>query len=400
MAEFIGTDLLQAWCATWRERFPVWQAWRRHLHRHPELAFAEEGTARFVVERLREWGLSPDTGWAKTGVVARLAGARGHGPTIALRADMDALPLDEANTFAHRSAYPGRMHACGHDGHTAMLLAAAEVLGRAPDFAGTVVFLFQPAEEGGGGARVMVEEGVLEAYAIDEIYALHNWPGLPLGTFAVHSGAVMAGTKSFDLTFRASGTHAAMPHLGSDLIVAASQFVTLAQSAVSRQVSPTDAAVFSVTQIHGGSAYNVLPDTVRLSGTVRAFSPATMAQVTDAVTAIAESVARIHHAQAEWHWHDGYPPTINHPGCAEQAAQVAAALVGEAQIARDLPPSMGAEDFAYFLEKRPGAYLWIGNGPGEGGCVLHNSRYDFNDAILPLGAAFWWQLVRSRLGAS
>ena len=395
----LESSVWQRWHDRWHHRFAEWQTWRRHLHRHPELAFQEEVTATFVAERLRAIGLTPQTGWAKTGVVASITGTMGAGPTIALRADMDALPLEEANTFDHRSCHPGRMHACGHDGHTAMLLAAAEAIAAEPDFAGTVVFLFQPAEEGGGGARVMVEEGVLDAFAIDEIYALHNWPGLPVGTFAVHTGPVMAGTKSFDLTFRASGTHAAMPHLGADLIVAASQFVTYVQSAISRRIPPTEAAVFSVTQFHGGTAYNVLPDRVTLAGTVRAFSDATMLHIIETATHLATAIAASVGAETEWRWHDGYPPTVNDATAAENAARTAATVVGAERVLRDQPPSMGAEDFAYFLQKRPGAYLWIGNGPGEGGCVLHNSRYDFNDAILPLGAAFWWRLVRDRLAS-
>ncbi len=397
MDAFLTTRFWRDWQVRYADRFPQWQQWRRHLHRYPELAFAEEQTAQFVAERLAAFGLTPERGWAKTGVVARCAGQRGSGPTILLRADMDALPIEEANTFSHRSCHPGRMHACGHDGHTAMLLAAAEVLAERRDFAGTVVFVFQPAEEGGGGARVMVEEGLLDHYGVAECYALHNWPGLPVGTFAVHTGPVMAGTRSFDLLWHGSGTHAAMPHLGSDLIVAAAQFVTAAQGVVSRHLSPTEAAVFSVTQFHAGSAYNVLPDHVVLTGTVRALSEATLDLVAERVSTYAQALAVPVAAKLEWHWHDGYPPTCNDPAAADRAAQVAIQVVGEDRVMRGLPPSMGAEDFAYFLQKRPGAYLWIGNGPGTGGCVLHNSHYDFNDAILPIGAAFWVAFIQERL---
>lgn len=398
MNTLLTTPFWHDWQARYANCFPKWQQWRHYLHRHPELAFAEEATAAFVAEQLTAFGLTPERGWAKTGVVARCVGQRGPGPTILLRADMDALPIDEANTFAHRSCHPGRMHACGHDGHTAMLLAAAEVLAQTRDFAGTVLFLFQPAEEGGGGARMMVEEGVLDHYGVAECYALHNWPGLPVGTFAMHAGPVMAGTRSFDLIWRGSGTHAAMPHLGSDLIVAAAQFVTAAQGVVSRHLSPTEAAVFSVTQFHAGTAYNVLPDQVVLTGTVRALSEATLDLVAERANAYAQALAAPVAAKLEWCWHDGYPPTCNNREAAERAAQVAVQVVGKDRVMRHLPPSMGAEDFSYFLQKRPGAYLWIGNGPGTGGCVLHNSHYDFNDAILPIGAAFWVALIRERLG--
>ncbi len=383
----------------WQEHYPRWRAWRHHLHQHPELAFDEQATAEFVAATLRSFGLTPQTGWAKTGVVAVLDGQRGPGRTVMLRADMDALPIEEANTFAHRSRHPGRMHACGHDGHTAMLLAAAEVLAQNPNFAGRVVFVFQPAEEGGAGARVMVGEGLLDAFAIDECYALHNWPGLPVGTFAVHSGPVMAGTLSFDLQFLGQGTHAAMPHLGQDVILAASQFVTLAQSVVSRAIAPTDAAVVSMTRFHAGSAYNVLPEEATLAGTVRALDPAVLAFVRQRLETLADGLAAGQGVRARFAWHDGYPPTINDARAAEYAVAAAASVVGEAAVRRDLPPSMGAEDFAYFLQQRPGAYVWIGNGPGEGGCVLHNAHYDFNDDILPLGVAFWCALVKQRCTA-
>lgn len=387
------------WLVRAQSRERVWREWRHELHAHPELAYEERRTAAFVAERLRAFGLDPVEGLAETGVVAVLEGRRGEGPMIALRADMDALPIPEANTFAHASREPGKMHACGHDGHTAMLLAAAELLAGDPAFAGTVVFVFQPAEEGGGGAKRMVEEGFFERYPVREIYGMHNWPGLPVGQFAVHSGPVMAGTERFRIVLRGRGTHAAMPHLGDDVIAAGAALVQSLQTVVSRRVDPLQAAVLSVTQFHAGHAFNVIPAEAELAGTVRAFSPELFSRIREAIERIGQGVASAYDLSLDVEWDEGYPPTINTASAAARCAEAAVALVGAQNVCREAPPSMGAEDFAFFLQHRPGAYIWIGNGPGEGGCLLHSPHYDFNDELLSLGAAYWATLVTHVLSA-
>ncbi|WP_142810496.1 M20 aminoacylase family protein [Tepidiphilus olei] len=387
------------WLVRAQSRERVWREWRHELHAHPELAYEERRTAAFVAERLRSFGLDPVEGLAETGVVAVLEGRRGEGPMIALRADMDALPIPEANTFAHASREPGKMHACGHDGHTAMLLAAAELLAADPAFAGTVVFVFQPAEEGGGGAKRMVEEGFFERYPVREIYGMHNWPGLPVGQFAVHSGPVMAGTERFRIVLRGRGTHAAMPHLGDDVIAAGAALVQSLQTVVSRRVDPLQAAVLSVTQFHAGHAFNVIPAEAELAGTVRAFSPELFSRIREAIERIGQGVASAYGLSLDVEWDEGYPPTINTASAAARCAEAAVALVGAQNVCREAPPSMGAEDFAFFLQHRPGAYVWIGNGPGEGGCLLHSPHYDFNDELLSLGAAYWATLVTHVLSA-
>lgn len=387
------------WLVRARSRERVWREWRHELHAHPELAYEERRTAAFVAERLRSFGLDPVEGLAETGVVAVLEGRRGEGPMIALRADMDALPIPEANTFAHASREPGKMHACGHDGHTAMLLAAAELLAGDPAFAGTVVFVFQPAEEGGGGAKRMVEEGFFERYPVREIYGMHNWPGLPVGQFAVHSGPVMAGTERFRIVLRGRGTHAAMPHLGDDVIAAGAALVQSLQTVVSRRVDPLQAAVLSVTQFHAGHAFNVIPAEAELAGTVRAFSPELFSRIREALERIGQGVASAYGLSLDVEWDEGYPPTINTASAAARCAEAAVALVGAQNVCREALPSMGAEDFAFFLQHRPGAYVWIGNGPGEGGCLLHSPHYDFNDELLSLGAAYWATLVTHVLSA-
>lgn len=387
------------WLVRAQSRERVWREWRHELHAHPELAYEERRTAAFVAERLRSFGLDPVEGLAETGVVAVLEGRRGEGPMIALRADMDALPIPEANTFAHASREPGKMHACGHDGHTAMLLAAAELLASEPAFAGTVVFVFQPAEEGGGGAKRMVEEGFFERYPVREVYGMHNWPGLPVGQFAVHSGPVMAGTERFRIVLRGRGTHAAMPHLGDDVIAAGAALVQSLQTVVSRRVDPLQAAVLSVTRFHAGHAFNVIPAEAELAGTVRAFSPELFSRIREALERIGQGVASAYGLSLDVEWDEGYPPTINTASAAARCAEAAVALVGAQNVCREALPSMGAEDFAFFLQHRPGAYVWIGNGPGEGGCLLHSPHYDFNDELLSLGAAYWATLVTHVLSA-
>ncbi|TCJ16508.1 amidohydrolase [Parasulfuritortus cantonensis] len=369
---------------------------RRDIHAHPELAFEERRTADLVAGALRLAGLEVHEGIAETGVVGVLR--RGSSPRIiGLRADMDALPLVEQNGFPHRSRHEGRMHACGHDGHTAMLLGAAEHLAKAGDFDGTVCFIFQPAEETVGGARVMIEQGLLERFPIQRVFGMHNWPGLPAGQFAVHAGPVMACSDQFDIVVRGHGAHAAMPHQGRDPVVAGAALVQVLQSVVSRTVDPLEAVVLSVTRFFAGEAYNVIPDEVRLGGTLRAFKNELRDQAEVAMERLCHGIGVAHGVQIGLDYRRGYPPTVNTAAEAATCRTVAAGLVGEANVQASRHPSMGAEDFAYFLNERPGCYVWIGNGLGEGGCMLHNPHYDFNDDILALGASYWVKLAEHLL---
>jgi amidohydrolase len=379
---------------------PDMAAWRHDLHAHPETAFEEHRTADAVARLLQSFGIAVARGLARTGVIGTLQGARPEGPAIALRADMDALPILEKNGFAHASTHPGRMHACGHDGHTAMLLGAARYLAETRNFAGTVHFVFQPAEENEGGARLMVEEGVLERYPVAAIYGMHNWPGLPAGQFAIRPGPMMAAFDIFELAVRGRGAHAAMPHLGIDPVVAAAQIVGGLQTIASRGVNPLEGAVVSVTQIHGGDTWNVIPDEVVLRGTTRSFDPAVRDLLEPAIRRIAEGVCAALGASVEMRYERRYPPTVNSAAETEIAATTAASLVGADNVRRDLLPSMGAEDFAWFLEQKPGAYIWIGNDAAAGQAMLHNPHYDFNDEILALGASYWARLVETVLAKS
>jgi amidohydrolase len=369
--------------------------WRRHLHAYPELAFEEHLTAAFVADRLAEFGITVHRGLAGTGVVGTLS--TGDGPAIGLRADMDGLPIPEANDFSHRSTHAGRMHACGHDGHTAMLLGAVRYLAETRRFRGTVHFIFQPAEENEGGARKMIEEGLFERFPVRSVYGMHNWPGQPVGTIALRPGPMMAAFDIVQITVTGKGAHAAMPHLGNDPVLAASAIVTALQAVASRAIDPLDAAVVSVTQFHAGDTWNVIPERAVLRGTTRALRPQVQDAVEAAVHRIVEGVAAAHGVGAQVHYERRYPPTINDPAETERAASAALLVAGEGNVDRDPAPSMGSEDFAFMLIEKPGCYVWIGNGPGEGGCGLHNPRYDFNDAILPLGASYWAKLVESEL---
>lgn len=372
-------------------------ALRRDLHAHPELAFDEHRTSQVVADFLAAQGIEVQRGLAGTGVVGVLQRG-GSARSIALRADMDALPLPELNTFAHRSRHAGRMHACGHDGHTAMLLGAAEYLAQHGAFDGTVVFIFQPAEETDGGARVMIEQGLLQRFPVQSVYGLHNWPGLPAGCFAVHRGPVMACADQFDITLRGHGAHAAMPHQGSDALLAGAALVQGLQGVVSRSLDAVDAAVLSVTRfLAGGEAYNVIPAEVRLGGTVRAFRAAVQDAVEAAMQRHCAGIGAAHQVAVSLDYRRGYPPTVNTAAEAERCEQVLVQLVGRERVRTDLNPSMGAEDFAYLLRERPGCYVWLGNGLAEGGCMLHNPHYDFNDAVLTLGAAYWVRLVETVL---
>ena len=373
--------------------------WRRDIHQHPELKFEENRTADLVAAKLEEFGIEIHRGLAKTGVVGTIS--NGDGPSIGLRADMDALPLEEKNTFKHASSNPGKMHACGHDGHTAMLLGAAKHLASSKNFKGTVNFIFQPAEEGGGGGELMIKEGLFEMFPVDSVYGLHNWPCMPAGIFGVGSGPIMASVDTFDLTINGRGGHAAMPDQCIDPIVIASQVVTALQTIPSRNTHPVDSVVISVTQIHAGDAYNVIPDSVQMHGTVRTFQPETQKEIPSSMLRVAEGVCAAYGGTCELNYMSGYPATINSVAETEISAKAVVDLLGEENIIRNPTPSMGGEDFSYMLEARPGCYVWLGIGPGkgEGGCMLHSSRYDFNDDVLPIGASYWVKLVENELPA-
>lgn len=384
------------------------RALRRDLHAHPELRFEEVRTAAVVAEELKVCGVDEvHTGIGVTGVVGVLRGRRGDGGMIGLRADMDALPMTEINRFPHASRHPGRMHACGHDGHTAMLLAAARALALQREFAGSVIFIFQPGEEGGGGARRMIEDGLFERFPCQAVFALHNWPGLRVGEFGMAPGPMMASSNEFEITVRGKGAHAAMPHLGVDPVLVASHMIQAFQSIVSRETKPIEAAVLSVTQVNAGEATNVIPDTCVMKGTVRTFSTATLDLIEAGMQRICDQLPGAFGAHAEFSFLRNYPPTVNHAREAMFAADVAVEVVGEDMVVRNVEPTMGAEDFAYMLQEKPGAYIFLGNGDasglhrsaghGLGPCTLHNPSYDFNDDLIPIGAAFWQRLAERYL---
>ncbi len=375
---------------------------RQDIHAHPELAFAEHRTAAVVAERLQALGIETHTGIAVTGVVGRLVLGNGQGPAIGLRADMDALPLDEQNSFAHRSRHEHRMHACGHDGHVAMLLGAAELLAAqstSTDLNGCVYFIFQPAEEHEGGGQRMVDEGLFERFPMQRVFGLHNWPGMPPGDFVVISGPVMAGADRFDIKISGRGGHAAMPHLASDTVLAGAALVQSLQTLVSRNVDPLEPAVVSVTRFQAGFADNILPETALLGGTVRCFQPALQDALEAGMQRICAGIAQAHAVNIQLDYHRGYPPTINDAAAAALCRDVAVALAGADHVSTTAKPSMGAEDFAYLARVVPGCYTWLGNGPGEGGCVLHSPHYDFNDAVIPTGVRYWLGVVAKALQA-
>jgi amidohydrolase len=374
-------------------------AWRRDLHAHPETAFEEHRTAAMVAERLADFGIEVATGLARTGVVGTLHGD-GEGPVIALRADLDALHLDEENDFAHRSTHAGRMHACGHDGHTTMLLAAARYLAQTRKFAGTVHFIFQPAEENEGGGRVMVEEGLFDRFPAEHVFGLHNWPWLPAGEMAVHVGPVMAAADRFDVVIEGKGGHGAMPHQCVDPVVVAAQVITALQTITSRTTSPTDCAVVSVTRLRAGHTYNVIPARVNLSGTTRSFSPEVRQRIEARMGEIVAGICAAHGAVGHLDYRSGYPATVNDAEAARWAVDAARAVVGPQRVHEDLPPSTGAEDFAYLARARPGCYVWLGTGVGPDPPGLHHPRFDFNDDMLAVGASYWARLVERRLRAT
>ena len=370
-------------------------AWRRDLHAHPELAYREHRTAGLVAERLQGWGIDVDRGLADTGVVGTLS--RGEGPTIGLRADMDALPMEETNTFAHRSQHPGRMHACGHDGHTTMLLGAARYLAGHGDFSGTVRFIFQPAEEAAGGAKRMLDDGLFTRFPVDAVFGMHNWPGLAAGQFATRAGPLMASLDTFDIRIAGHGAHGAAPQEGVDPVAAAAQVVTAVQTIVSRNVDPLKSAVISVTRIHGGDADNVIPSEVRLGGGIRSFDPEVRALVCGRLVEVVEGICASLGASGAVEFTARYPAVINAADSTSLALETAASIVGEANVDTESGPVMVSEDFAYLLEASTGCFMFIGNGGGEGGCAIHNPGYDFNDDILTLGATYWARLVQGFL---
>jgi amidohydrolase len=369
---------------------------RRDIHAHPELGFEETRTSDLVAERLAGFGIEVHRGIGKTGLVGRLR--IGNSPrVIGLRADMDCLPILEANSFAHRSQNQGRMHACGHDGHTTMLLGAARHLAKSRNFDGTVHFIFQPAEEGLGGAAAMVKDGLFDEFPCDVIFGMHNRPGLAVGKFQIRAGGMMAGGAFFDIAITGKGAHGARPEAGIDSVLVASHITAALQSIVARNVRPVDTVVVSVTRINGGDAYNVIPERATLGGTVRCFSRETMSLVEERMRRIAEGVAAGFGATASLDFRYLFPPLINHADETRFIADCAAEVVGEDNVNRQGPLTMASEDFSYMLEQVPGAYIQIGNGDGEGGCEVHNPGYDFNDAALPFGAALFVRLVEKRL---
>jgi amidohydrolase len=384
---------------------PLIQGLRRDLHAHPELSFLETRTSDLIAKQLTDWGIPIHRGLGKTGVVGIVQNGTSK-RAVGLRADMDALPMTELNTFAHKSTSTGRMHACGHDGHMAMLLAAAKHLSKHRNFDGTVYLIFQPAEEGQGGAREMIRDGLFERFPMQAIFGAHNWPGLAAGQFAINAGPTFASSNEFKVILHGKGGHGAMPHLGVDPVIAACQMVQAFQSIVSRNVRPIDAAVISVTMIHAGEATNVIPNSCKLEGTVRTFREDVLDVVEQRMRTVAASTAAAFDARADFSFHRNYPPVINHEAETEFARGVMRDLVG-AENVLEFEPTMGAEDFAYFLQAIPGAYLLIGNGEGqhrtqghaEGPCTLHNASYDFNDNLIPVGGSLWVRMAERFLAA-
>jgi hippurate hydrolase len=380
---------------------------RRDLHAHPELRFEEVRTADVVADKLAQWGYAVHRGLGTTGVVGTLTVGRSK-RCVGLRADMDALPLEEHNQFAHRSKHAGRMHACGHDGHTAMLLAAAKYLAESKNFDGTLNVIFQPAEEGGGGARVMIEDGLFERFPCDAVFGMHNWPGAAVGTFGVRTGPMMASSNEFEITIVGKGAHAAMPHNGTDPIMAAVSIAQSLQTLITRNKKPIDTAVLSITQIHAGDAYNIVPNEAVLCGTVRTFTTEVLDLIETGMQRIVDGSAATFGVDVKLRFHRNYPPTINHVKETEFAASVMRDIVGDENTLTDIEPTMGAEDFAFMLLAKPGSYVFIGNGDGThremghgmGPCMLHNPSYDFNDALIPIGATYWVRLTEKFLPES
>lgn len=372
---------------------------RKDIHAHPELCFQEQRTADVVAAKLTEWGIPVHRGMGTTGVVGIIKNGTSD-RAMGLRADMDALPLQEFNTFAHASQHEGKMHACGHDGHTAMLLSATQHLAKHRNFDGTVYVIFQPAEEGGGGAREMIKDGLFKKFPMQAVFGMHNWPGAEVGTFAVSPGPVMASSNEFKITVHGKGSHAALPHNGVDPIVVASQMVQAFQNIITRNKKPVDAGVISVTMIHAGHATNVIPDSCEMQGTVRTFTLEVLDLIERRMKEVAEHICAANEARCEFEFVRNYPPTINHVKEAAFMREVMGEMVGASNVVAQ-EPTMGAEDFSFMLQEIPGAYAFIANGDGAhremghggGPCTLHNPSYDFNDELIPLGGSLWVKLV-------
>ncbi|MGZ5872340.1 MAG: M20 aminoacylase family protein [Bradyrhizobium sp.] len=379
---------------------PDIQAWRRDIHAHPELGYDVHRTAAFVAERLREFGCDEvATGLGRTGVVGVIRGrkpaGRGDIRVIGLRADMDALPIEEATKLPYASRTAGKMHACGHDGHTAMLLGAARYLSETRNFAGDAVVIFQPAEEGGFGAEAMIKDGLLDRFAIDQVYGMHNLPGIPVGSFAIRPGPIMASTDAVDIRIEGRGGHAARPHISIDSVMVGAQLITALQSIVSRSVDPLESAVVSMCEFHAGNARNVIPQTAELKGTVRTLTAEVRALVEKRVREVVDGVARMTGAKIDLKYERGYPVVVNHASQTDVAIQVAKQVAGDTNV-HEMPPLMGGEDFAYMLEQRPGAFIFCGNGDSAG---LHHPAYDFNDEAIVFGTSYWIKLVENTLAA-
>ena len=375
------------------------KTWRRDIHRHPETAFEEFRTSDIVAEKLTEWGLEVHCGMATTGVVGLLKGQKDNGRMIGLRADLDALDIHELNDFEHKSVNDGKMHACGHDGHTTMLLGAAKYLAETRNFDGSVAFIFQPAEENEGGGRVMVEEGLFEKFPVEAVYGMHNMPGFPAGEIHLTEGPAMAAFDIFEITVTGVGCHAAMPHQGIDPVVIGAQVVTALQTIASRRTEPLDSVVVSMTQFHAGDTWNVIPNSAVIRGTVRTFRAATQAKIEADIERIARGICEAQGASIDFMYEKRYPAVVNSPAETDISAAIAKDVVGDTQVHEGAEPLMGSEDFAWMLLEKPGCYIWLGNGEkgGPGGCSVHNPLYDFNDEISVIGASYWARLVETTL---
>ena len=379
------------------QMFEEMKTWRQELHSIPEIGLEEYETSEYIKSKLTQFNIDFKDGYANTGIVAKVKGSRGNSDkSIGLRADFDALPMPEKNEFQHKSKNEGMMHACGHDGHTSMLLGAAKYLSENNDFDGSVYFIFQPGEEGFAGGQKMIQDGMFDDFKIDEVYALHNWPELPIGSIGINSGPMMAAVDEFDIIVKGRGGHAAIPQLAIDPVVIASQIVLAVQTIVSRLTDPVDKALISITKINGGTAYNVIDDSVKLGGTIRTFKPETRSFFEKKLKEISFGIAKANGAEAEVDFHltNKYPPTINSKKESVFAANVAKKVFGDSQVDTDIDPSMGGEDFSYLLEKKPGAYLYIGQGDDNHKAHLHTTKYDFNDNLLPIGVNYWVELVK------
>jgi amidohydrolase len=375
---------------------PEVRTWRRELHQNPEIMYDVEETAKFVADRLRAFGCDEvKTAIGRTGVVGVIHGARGSSSrSIGLRADMDALPIAEETNLPYRSKVPGKMHACGHDGHTAMLLGAAQRLAQTRDFSGAAIVIFQPAEEGGAGAMAMIDDGLLDQFGIEQVYGMHNWPGAPVGSFALRKGPLMAAADEITITIEGKGGHGALPHQCIDPVVVGAQIIIALQTIASRNVDPLDSCVVSITRFEAGTANNIIPQSAWLNGTVRTLKAATRDRVEKRIHEIAAGLAEASGATARVEYRRGYPPTVNHSAQTDFAASIARKVAGDAHVDANAPPTMGSEDFSFMLEARPGAFIFIGNGDSA---MLHHPSYDFNDEVLPYGMSYWVELVETAL---